>query len=467
MNTIARAIEGIGVRRSGDADIFERALRGDPVAFSEVYRRYYDRVFAFCLSRLLSREAAKDAAQESFVRALSANASGVTSPASWLFGIARHVCIDVARDAAHGHPASAADVSSDETVLPSARSAEDAALSKQAASKVLMALRKTNPRYRSALILREIHQQPMADVAEALGVNLDTAYTVLSRARDAFGKSYAEILDLPAPCSRAVELSYRRTGSGLTAVETTALDAHLSSCAKCRREAAKVGGGKGLQALLLLTPWASSRSGSLLERAAAVFGLRPWPVEALPGVAAEWSVPQFAAIAAAAVGLIALGGPTVPDAALDVRTASLASAYHASPAAWPTRHNSSNSCSAQNGAAGSQAQVIQRVRVRAKSGSGTASGVRTQNAGQGQPASKSGSGSKQSSGGGTQKAATSSGTTTRAKSSGSGTVSRKSTSSGSSKSSSSGSSGSGGSGGSSGSGGGGSGSSGSGGKSGE
>jgi RNA polymerase sigma factor (sigma-70 family) len=448
VNTIARAIEGIAVRRSSDVDLFERALRGDSIAFSEAYRRYYDRVFAFCLSRLLSREAAKDAAQESFARALSANASGVTSPASWLFGIARHVCIDVARDAARGHPASAGDIRSDESVLPSERSAEDTALSKQAASKVLVALRKTNPRYRSALILREIHQQPMTDVAEALGVSLETAYTVMSRARDAFGKSYAEILNLPAPCSQAVELSYRRSGSGLTPVETATLDTHLGSCAKCRREAARVETGGRLGALLLLTPWASSRVPGLLERAAAALGSRPWPTHVLPEVVTDWTVPKVAAIVIAAVNLIALAGPTDPQAALSLKSAMAVESRGASQNASPTCPVPSGGDLAQgpgsSATQGPPAQGTQRNQVRAHVGAGGAgSSQGGQTAVKQQTAAKTRTGSPQSSGSGTQKGTASGGATAQGKSSGgSSSAPKASTSGGSSQNSGSGSGGS-------------------------
>jgi RNA polymerase sigma factor (sigma-70 family) len=446
VNTIARAIEVIAVRRSSDVDLFERALRGDSIAFTEVYRRYYDRLFAFCLSRLLSREAAKDAAQESFARALSANASGVTSPASWLFGIARHVCIDVARDASRGHPASAGDIRSDESVLPSERSAEDAALSKQAASKVLVALRKTNPRYRSALILREIHQQPMTDVAEALGVSLDTAYTVMSRARDAFGKSYADILNLPAPCSQAIELSYRRSGSGLTPAEKGTLETHLATCAKCRQEAARVESGGRLGALLLLAPWASSRTPSLLERAATAFGARQWPTHALPEIVTDWTVPKAAAIVIAAVNLIALAGPTDPHAALNLKSAMAAESRGSSEnASWTCSVLPSGGVAQGPGAGapqGAQAPITQRNQVRAQVGAGgTERSQGGQAATQQQAATKTRTGGPQSGGSGTEKGTASGGAAAQSKSSGgSGSESKGSSSGGSSQSGGSGSS---------------------------
>jgi RNA polymerase sigma factor (sigma-70 family) len=314
MGTMSRAIEGIAIRRHSDADVFDRALRGDAVAFSEVYRRYHDRVFAFCLSRLLSREAATDAAQEVFVRILSADPATIRHPTSWLFGIANHVCIDVARRSSREAPA-ATDDSVDGAFAGSAETdAADAFFSRQAASDVLLALRRTKPRYRTALILREIHQQPMDDVAEALGVSVATAYTILSRARDAFGTAYAGVLDLPNGCRSAVEMIYRRTGTGLSQTDTRALEAHLDSCTRCRREADRAEDGSGLRSLLPLLPLTLRPARGLIARAAAAFGSHPWPVETAGAVtpAFEWTFGKVFALALAAGTLATVVASTVP-----------------------------------------------------------------------------------------------------------------------------------------------------------
>jgi RNA polymerase sigma-70 factor (ECF subfamily) len=80
-----------------------RAKSGDREAYTILYRRYLDDVYRFALVRLGSREAAEDATQTVFVRALSAlptcreNAAFV----GWLFAIARSVVGDQMRARRH------------------------------------------------------------------------------------------------------------------------------------------------------------------------------------------------------------------------------------------------------------------------------------------------------------------------------------------------------------------------------
>jgi RNA polymerase sigma-70 factor (ECF subfamily) len=76
-----------------------RAKIGDREAYTDLYRRYLDDVYRFALVRLGNREAAEDATQTIFVRALAAlptcreNAAFV----GWLFAIARGVVNDQLR----------------------------------------------------------------------------------------------------------------------------------------------------------------------------------------------------------------------------------------------------------------------------------------------------------------------------------------------------------------------------------
>lgn len=351
MSAITRALEGIAIRRSSDAEAFDRALRGDSLAFAEVYRRYHDRIFAFCLSRLLSREAANDAVQEVFLRALSADASRIASPGSWLYGVARHVCIDVARTAHRDRPADADDLASDEATHPAESAAEDAALSRQAASSVLLGLRRLNPRYRSALILREIHQQPMTDVADSLGVTVPTAYTILSRARDAFGKTYAEVLGLPDTCRRAVELVYRRTGTGISESEALGLESHLTTCPGCRREAARASGGKGMRALLPLLPWASIKTPGILTRAAAAFGSQPWPAEVAARASLGWTMARVATATVLAAGMVAAA----------VTSVTVLSSVRSEPAMRAMQQTTGGAAGATGAVAGASTEHVGRV----------------------------------------------------------------------------------------------------------
>jgi RNA polymerase sigma-70 factor (ECF subfamily) len=77
-------------------DLVSRAKAGDRAAYTVLYHRYLDAVYRFCLVRLESREAAEDATQTIFVRALIALPSCREHAAfvGWLFTIARNVVTD-------------------------------------------------------------------------------------------------------------------------------------------------------------------------------------------------------------------------------------------------------------------------------------------------------------------------------------------------------------------------------------
>jgi RNA polymerase sigma-70 factor (ECF subfamily) len=87
-----------------DAVLVARARQGDAPAFALLYRRYVDRVYDFAVQRLTSREAAEDATQEVFYRALKGlgRCRDEALFAGWLFAIARHVVADAQRARYHG-----------------------------------------------------------------------------------------------------------------------------------------------------------------------------------------------------------------------------------------------------------------------------------------------------------------------------------------------------------------------------
>ena len=82
-----------------DARLAASAKRGDAEAFVLLYRRYLDRVYDFVAVRLEGVEAAQDATQTIFLRALSAlhQCRDEEHFAGWLFAIARNVVIDTYR----------------------------------------------------------------------------------------------------------------------------------------------------------------------------------------------------------------------------------------------------------------------------------------------------------------------------------------------------------------------------------
>lgn len=73
----------------------------DPLAFAEIYERYVDGVFGYCVRRLSSREIAEDATSLVFSRALAAigRFQPRSTVRSWLFTIAHNIITDQYRNA--------------------------------------------------------------------------------------------------------------------------------------------------------------------------------------------------------------------------------------------------------------------------------------------------------------------------------------------------------------------------------
>lgn len=82
-----------------DAELVAQARQGDPRAFALLYRRYLGRVYDYCRHRLGTREAAEDATQTIFLKALGSIRTCRDGElfAGWLFAIARNVITDTYR----------------------------------------------------------------------------------------------------------------------------------------------------------------------------------------------------------------------------------------------------------------------------------------------------------------------------------------------------------------------------------
>ena len=255
-------------RKLPDETVFDRTLRGDPVAFSEVYGRYQKRIYGYCLARSLDPGTAADATQEVFMKLLRAEPGSIEHPRAWLFTVARNVVIDVIRK--RTRTPEDPGIEEESLAWDRLKSADtaDEVLARSDARNVFLALRTIRPRYRTALVMREIHGESAKDMAEALETSPGAVDTLVSRARDAFGAAYASVSDLPSACRANVELIYRNLGTGITNQERAALDAHLAGCDRCRAEAKRAENPRHLAALLPFLVPARRLTQSLLHRAA-------------------------------------------------------------------------------------------------------------------------------------------------------------------------------------------------------
>lgn len=162
--------------------------------FESVYEQEFEFVFRTLRRLGVSSIAAEDVAQEVFVvvhRSL-ADFEGRSSLRTWLFGIARNLAYRHRR--ALGRRASALggrEDSLDNLSDERARSAHDVAERSEAARTLDALLDTLDDEKREVFVLVELEEMSMPEVAEALSINVNTAYTRLRAARRQFEESLA------------------------------------------------------------------------------------------------------------------------------------------------------------------------------------------------------------------------------------------------------------------------------------
>ena len=169
-----------------------RARRGDRRAQGELVRRYQGPVYRL-LSRLLVAhpELVEDLLQDSLVKALGAlpkfDPSGPAKLSSWILTIATRAGIDALRKHARIHVE--LDRSPDE-------GPEELFCARELERRVKRAMAALPDDQRAVLVLRAYHDLDYPEIAGALGVEVGTVKSRLSRARAALRASLGEERDL-------------------------------------------------------------------------------------------------------------------------------------------------------------------------------------------------------------------------------------------------------------------------------
>ncbi len=88
-----------GLAESRDEVLMLRFAEGDVAAFEEILRRHRQGVFRFSYHLLGSSEEAEDALQETFIRVIKSRVryQATAKFTTWLYRIARNICIDFRR----------------------------------------------------------------------------------------------------------------------------------------------------------------------------------------------------------------------------------------------------------------------------------------------------------------------------------------------------------------------------------
>jgi RNA polymerase sigma-70 factor, ECF subfamily len=176
-----------------EAEWARAAAGGDKAAFARLVEKHKQSVFGLCFRLLGSGEEARDAAQETFVRAYTGiRGFDARQPfAAWVLRIARNHCIDLLRRRRPTLALSAegrGDDGPETGVAPElpdhfAVSGEQRVQEEEAQRDLDRAVAGLPPRYREVIALFHIQHKSYADIAAALDVPMGTVMTWLHRAR--------------------------------------------------------------------------------------------------------------------------------------------------------------------------------------------------------------------------------------------------------------------------------------------
>ena len=190
------------MQHEGEADevLMVAYQKGDVRSFEILLTRHRKPVFNFILRFVGSRETAEDLLQETFLRVIK-GADAYQRQAkftTWLYTIARNLCVDQSRRAKH-RKAQSLDApmnSSAESgtlldVLPSGEMQSDRlAGNKQLHVKLHEALSRLSEEQREVFLMREFLDMPFKEIADVIGVPENT---VKSRMRYALEKLRLEL----------------------------------------------------------------------------------------------------------------------------------------------------------------------------------------------------------------------------------------------------------------------------------
>jgi RNA polymerase sigma-70 factor (ECF subfamily) len=176
-----------------DRVLVERCQAGDQRAFEDLYLRYRDRLYRFCLRRTGNPAEAEDLVQETFARAWKAlpRLDGERRFYPWLSVIANNLCTDLARRGGRCTPVEDNDL---DLIAPAEAPEQERLIDTSGDWQMLSAaLGRLSPRHREVLELREGRNWSYQQIAAHSGVEVSTIETLLFRARRSLKREFLTI----------------------------------------------------------------------------------------------------------------------------------------------------------------------------------------------------------------------------------------------------------------------------------
>jgi RNA polymerase sigma factor (sigma-70 family) len=206
----------------------------DPRGLEGAYRRYADRLLAYCRGLLRDEQAAADAVHDTFILA-SERAGQLREPQrlrAWLYAIAHNECLRQLRGRSRHLPLEEVSEVSAPPSDPGAAVHAD-----QVRELVWAAAAALNPGDRQVFELMVRHELSAADVAAVLGISTDHAHARLSRARAQLERALAALLVARTggrDCAGLAQL-LRGWNGVLSTLQRKRIGRHVEGCSVCTR----------------------------------------------------------------------------------------------------------------------------------------------------------------------------------------------------------------------------------------
>ena len=165
--------------------LLARCRQGDDLAWEALVRRYQGRVYAVAYHFMRDREEARDAAQEVFIkiyRGLGSMREGDRF-LPWMLRLARNCCVDRLRRLKVRTPAVEVPVEEAPQIVTAEPSPEDSSLADARHGLLYRAIARLGEKNREMILLREIQELKLEEIAEMLGLPLGTVKSRSHRAR--------------------------------------------------------------------------------------------------------------------------------------------------------------------------------------------------------------------------------------------------------------------------------------------
>lgn len=175
-------------RPGGDeAELIERARKGDTGAFGALVERYQRRVVGVALAVVHNEEDALELAQETFIRAYEnlGKFESRSSFSTWLYRIAANLSIDFRRREVR-HPMLRGEEAENELSRLPSKTGDSfkAARRNEMGQRIHTALKELTPEHRAVILLREVEGLSYDEISEVMECPRGTVMSRLHYARN-------------------------------------------------------------------------------------------------------------------------------------------------------------------------------------------------------------------------------------------------------------------------------------------